>query len=112
MALCANCGISVGSATKCPKCGSDNLKNLDRNVFGISQVPDRRTVEGDWDAAAEELVKEGSKESLKEVKREAKKRRRYGKGKYQSGNWGSWQTKFLSVIGIALIAFILFHRFI
>ena len=75
MALCGNCGTSIGKAEKCWKCGSDKIEKVDRTFLGIGNIPDRRTVEGDWDAAAAELMQTPTKDSLKEVKREARRRK-------------------------------------
>ncbi len=75
MALCIDCGSTVTGIAVCPKCGSNNVKEIDKSVFGTSNIPDRRTVDGDWDAAAAELMKKPTKESLREVKREGRKRR-------------------------------------
>ncbi|MEI6867854.1 MAG: hypothetical protein WCK62_05070 [Actinomycetes bacterium] len=112
MALCGECGNSVGAATKCPKCGSENLKNFDRNIFGIGNVPDRRTVEGDWDAAAAELLKTPSKESMKEVKRQARKRRRRRQPVYAEGSWGRSQSKIWVVVALVVVFAIATHGFI
>lgn len=75
MALCGKCGNSVGKAEKCWKCGSTQIEKVDRTLLGIGNTPDRRTVEGDWDAAAAELMQRPTKDSLKEVKREARRRK-------------------------------------
>ncbi len=76
MALCLACGNSIDNTTSCSKCGGTELRGLDRLVAGTSSISDARTVTGDWDKAAVGLGAPPSKGSLREVKREAKKRKR------------------------------------
>ena len=77
MSICVACGNSIDNTTTCSRCGKTDLRALDSSIVaGAGSERDERSVDIDWDRAAEALFLNPSRESLREVKREARSRRR------------------------------------
>ncbi len=75
MSICVACGNSVDNTTSCARCGRTDLRSMDSSIVGATGIEsDTRSVQVDWDRAAEELFLNPSRESLREVKREARRR--------------------------------------
>jgi len=83
MAICLACGNSIGNGTRCAKCGSTRLGSVDPLVTGNTGAPDKPGItaplpdqpSGNWDEALVQLAKEPSAASMREVKRQGRRRR-------------------------------------
>jgi RNA polymerase subunit RPABC4/transcription elongation factor Spt4 len=115
MALCGKCGNALGNGTRCARCGSEDLQELDHVNAGTWGVRDQRTVVGDWDNEASLLPKRPTRQSMRDVRRESRKRNRGdGNGALspKRSKSNSLNTTLWRVFGVLLLAvFILYQYF-
>ena len=85
MAICLDCGNSIDNGVRCAKCGGTKLRGVDPLVSGTLRATQRPTPPSDdglppmgtvdWDSAAEKLGKPPSRSSMRDVKRQARRRK-------------------------------------
>lgn len=121
MALCGKCGNSLGNLSRCSRCGSEDLQELDHFQSGTWAVRDQRSIVGDWDTEATYLPKTPSRASMRDVRREARSRNRRRSTSSLSGpkltrfpSITAWRSfGFLLLLVLTLYQFVpaLFDRF-
>jgi RNA polymerase subunit RPABC4/transcription elongation factor Spt4 len=114
MALCGKCGNALGNGTRCARCGSEDLQELDRVHAGTWAVADQRSVIGDWDKEASLLPKRPSKQSMRDVKRESRRRNRgYARTARTPTRNASQQshTTLWRILGLLLLAAFVLYQF-
>lgn len=75
MSICLECGNSIGNETACARCASTHLSGVDRIQAGLHPSAVARSHSIDWDAAATSLDRPPSRQSMREVRREARSRK-------------------------------------